>query len=163
MRDPKLEEVAKTAAEFHGGRGFANAGRLNGYRCERNPDHTIITVDREPGVTPFTIECRYCRDLGIPGDGLYRHPAMQSAMYRVPDDLTPDHEWYRPDSLDGLKPGEVDHVMKGGLLLRQIAAMRPSPAPEAKMANDNPAPETENRQQRRARERRERKDGRGQR
>jgi len=34
--------------------------------------------------------------------------------------LPPEYEWYKPDSLKGLNPGEKEHVRKGGLLLRKI-------------------------------------------
>ena len=122
-RDPRLVRAAEqAAAHFNGKNGFDNASRINVYQCEHNPSHTIVTVDREPGVTPFTIQCPHCEALGTLGAGLYRHPAMRSAMYRVHPRLKPTHEWYRPDSLDGFKPGMVDHLLRGGLTLRKIEA-----------------------------------------
>lgn len=122
-RDPRLIEAAEKAAAFNNGKdGFANSGKLNGYICEADPSHRIVTIDREPGVTPFTIQCVACEALNrLPlKRGLYRHAAMTSCFYRVPQDLEPTHEWYRPDSLDGLAPGIVDHLLKGGLTLRKI-------------------------------------------
>lgn len=121
-RDPRIAEAAKTAAaHFNGLKGYANNGRLNVYVCEHDASHHMVTVDREPGVTPFTTQCPTCAAAGVPGDGFYPHPAMRSHCYRVPQDLIPTHEWYRPDSLDGLSKGMADHVLRGGLHLREIA------------------------------------------
>lgn len=121
QRDPRLVEAARKAGEFYNGKGgFENGGRLNLYQCQHDPAHVIITVDREPGVTPFTVQCPHCEAAGTLGKGFYRHPEMQSAVYRVHPGLTPTHEWYRPDSLAGFKPGMVNHLLKGGLALRKI-------------------------------------------
>jgi hypothetical protein len=120
-RDPRIQAAAEKSAAFNNGRdGFANAGLKNGYVCEFTPKHRLITVDREPGTTSFTIQCPYCEANGGPPGTLYRFPAMRSAMYRVPQDLEPTHEWYRPDTLDGLSPYVRDHVLKGGLVFRSL-------------------------------------------
>lgn len=119
-RDPRIAEAAKRSEDWAARGGFDGKGRINGYRCEAIPHHTLYTIDREAGVTPFTIQCPFCKEQGVGGGTLYRHPAMQSAMYRIPQDLRPGWEWYRPDRLEGLKPGEAEHVLKGGLLLREI-------------------------------------------
>ena len=121
QRDPRLVEAAQKAAAFFNGKdGFDNTKRVNAYQCEHDAAHIIVTVDREPGVTPFTIQCEHCEANGTPGAGFYRHPAMQSAMYRVHPNLKPTHEWYRPDSLAGFEPGMVQHLLKGGLTLRKV-------------------------------------------
>lgn len=124
MRDPEVEKIAAQAREHYGKEGFPNEGKLNVYRCQGKREflpplgkatqtqascgRQTVTIDREPGVTPFIIGCPDCGG------------EAQSSMYRVPANLDPTHEWYRPDSLDGLKPGERDHVERGGLLLRPI-------------------------------------------
>jgi hypothetical protein len=130
MRDPEIEKAAEQAREHYGqGKDFPNEGRLNVYGCTgkrefRPPLGTMviiggpcgwkaITIDREPGVTPFLIKCEGCG-----GDA-------QSSFYRVPANLDATHEWYRPDSFEGLKPGEIEHVKKGGLLLRRIEGEHP--------------------------------------
>lgn len=120
-RAPEIVAAAKLAAEHFDGRGgFANDGHRNLYQCDHDAAHIIVTVDREPGVAPFTIQCPHCAAAGTPGAGFYRHPAMTSALYRVPQNLRPTHEWYRPDTLEGLSPAVADHVTRGGLLLREI-------------------------------------------
>jgi len=139
MRSMEIEQITAKARAFHNGRdGFANEGKINVYRCagkflagvdseggalkaSRGPScgHQMVTIDREPGVTPFI--SGGCPDCG--GD-------MQSAGYRVPQTLTPTHEWYRPDSLDSLPPGTAAHVRKGGLILR--------PIPDRKAKADSP-------------------------
>lgn len=122
-RDPELTKVAEeAAAHFDGKSGYANSGRINGYICDQDRTHRIVTIDREPGVTPFTIQCPICEANNIPNrtGGFYRFSAMTSSMYRVPQDLTPNYEWYRPDTIAEIKEGVLDHVMQGGLLLRKI-------------------------------------------
>lgn len=115
-----IAEIRAMAAAFHdGAAGFDNTTRLNAYECDGeksfsgNPDKPgcgayIVTVDREPGVTPFMVKCELCGQMA------------HSKFYRVQASLVPTHEWYRPDSLTGLNPYELEHVEKGGLLLRSI-------------------------------------------
>lgn len=114
-RSPELKRIAERAARFHDGvNGFANSGRVNFYRCERDFAHMTVTIDREPGVTPFMIRCPHCEEKNF----------AQSAGYRVATTLEPTHEWYRPDSFGELRdqPWALDHVKMGGLLLRKIEA-----------------------------------------
>ena len=122
MRDPAIAKAAERAAEhFNGEKGFANCDHKNLYQCEENPEHLIVTVDREPGVTPFTIQCPHCEAAGVKATrGFYRHPTMQSSMYRVHQAVVPTYEWFRPDTLDGLSKAMAEHVLKGGLVLRKI-------------------------------------------
>jgi hypothetical protein len=77
------------------------------------------TLDRHPGVTPVNM----AHTIFQPGT---RCPGRcLSAGYptgRVPADLgDPSHEWYRPSAevLDTATPRVVEHVMRGGLLLRR--------------------------------------------
>ena len=111
---------ADAAEHFNGKDGFANANRLNVYECDGEksfregvPDrpgcgHFIVTIDREPGVTPFIVRCGNCGQ------------SAHSKGYKVASWLSPTHEWYRPDTLDGLDTWHLEHVKKGGLLLRPI-------------------------------------------
>lgn len=106
-----LELGRKKAEEYfgEGGEGFQNLGRRNAYEC-KNPAcrRYIITIDRAPGVTPFIVRCRKCNN------------EAYSKMYRVQEHLTPTHEWYRPETLDGIDKALHDHISKGGLILRAI-------------------------------------------
>lgn len=102
--------TGRQRAEEHngsGGGGFKNANRKNAYEC---PDcgYYIVTIDRDPGVTPFMKRCGNCGGMA------------QSKMYRVSDWLEPTHEWYRPASLAGVPESAYDHIENGGLLLRPI-------------------------------------------
>lgn len=98
---------AAAAAHYNGTDGFDNSSRKNAYVCE-NCSSYIVTVDREPGVTPFMVKCGNCG------------AQATSKFYRVHPALIATHEWYRPETLDELNRWERDHVEKGGLLLRQI-------------------------------------------
>lgn len=87
--------------------------RINTYTCVRKScGNVIITKDVDAGVTPFIIGCPKCGE------------RAQSSFYKAALGSTPTHEWYRP-SLDELKgnahgPGAIEHILRGGLLLRQI-------------------------------------------
>lgn len=49
---------------------------------------------------------------------------MQSSFYRVRQDQSPTHEWFRPKSAGEKKkitdPSTAEHVRLGGLLLRKL-------------------------------------------
>jgi len=81
-------------------------GRINAYVCPKG--HTTVTIDCEEGTTPFMIECPKCKKLA------------KSQMYTVEQTLEPSYEWYKPVGYDGLTDIDLDHVKKGGLLLRKI-------------------------------------------
>lgn len=90
--------------------GQSMKGRLNIYTCEKCRGH-IVTRDIETGVTPFGTSCR-----ATPGCA----GMMQSSVYHVQDQrIRASHVWYRPTINDLLKPGTLEHVNKGGLLLRE--------------------------------------------
>lgn len=98
--------------------------KKNMYVCERCAGH-IITVDLESGVTPFLIKCE-----ATPGcSGM-----MQSSFYRVQNQsVRASHEWYKPTLVMRLDAWEQEHVKKGGLLLRRVAApVAPPAAPPPK-------------------------------
>lgn len=86
-------------------------GKKNIYTCDKCGGH-IVTVDVDDGVTPFMLTCKV--DEACDG-------TMRSSMYRVFDQgMKASHEWYRPSPATGgrLSASALDHVMKGGLLLR---------------------------------------------
>lgn len=113
-RCPEMEAAAELARKYMGpgGSGFQNDGRMNAYVCD-DCDRFIVTVDREPGVTPFTVSHKHA----APDCG---KGWLTSKMYRVADHLQPTHEFYRPDSLGGFDRNTAEHLRKGGLLLRAI-------------------------------------------
>lgn len=98
------EKLGRDAAgEFH--------GKKNIYVCESCFGH-IVTVDRDAGVTPFMLQCKA-------SDGC--KGMMKSSLYRVFDQsIGADHEWFRPESVEGLAIWEKSHVSNGGLLLRAV-------------------------------------------
>ena len=108
MSSYDAEAVRRTAAEhYNGSKGFDNQARKNAYECDECSSY-IVTVDREPGVTPFMVGCGNCEG------------KAKSKFYRIAEWMEPTHEWFRPETLDGLSPWSIDHVKNGGLMLRQI-------------------------------------------
>lgn len=89
-------------------------GMKNVYTCPKG--HKTVTVDADDGVTPFMIRCRQKDD-----DGKHNCTEMaRSAMYEVDQNLKPEFEWFMPVTLKGLNSAEIEHVRKGGLLMRKI-------------------------------------------
>jgi hypothetical protein len=92
----------------------AELPRESVYRCEKCASR-FTTVDVDHGVTPFMTRCK------VDGcDGM-----AQSSMYpkapRPSHVAAPSFEWYRPvhiDELADLSPATLDHLKRGGLLLR---------------------------------------------
>lgn len=85
------------------------AGAINVYQCA-TCGHKTVTVNLAEGVTPMFINCRseqFCKGVA------------HSKMYRVPQDLTPTHEWYRPSRIEAKQLNGLDHWAGGGLWLRQ--------------------------------------------
>jgi len=110
-------------------------GKRNGYTC-RGCGWRVVTINRDDGVTPFLIGCQNDvpsgEDLakakaagqafGSSGCGAF----MESAFYRVPQDLEPSHEWYAPGERERKRmrrkgDPNLEHVENGGLLLRRIS------------------------------------------
>ena len=87
-------------------------GKNNIYKCEAG--HLTVTVDREDGVTPFIIGCTH--------NGCDQR--ARSHMYHAHcQAFEPSHEWYRPNAIQMAaekNPGIVEHVKRGGLLMRKI-------------------------------------------
>lgn len=96
--------------------------RINVYTCPRG--HLTVTVDRDEGTTPFMMSC---------SEG--GHPCLQpaqSSLYRVDQALAPTHEWYKPTLKEAKRKdrrarGTLDHVQRGGLLLRRITPAKALP------------------------------------
>lgn len=87
--------------------------RVNTYRCGQG--HLMITIDRDAGVTPMFMTCPKCGSQST------------SAGYNPKDkeSLNPTYEWFRPDFVQCLKmrrknDGMLEHVLKGGLEIREI-------------------------------------------
>lgn len=84
-------------------------GKKNIYTCDTCGGH-IVTVDIDAGVTPFMIACKVAETC---------EGRMRSSLYRVFDQsMRASFEWYRPGAPQSLSAHTLDHVMKGGLLLR---------------------------------------------
>jgi hypothetical protein len=65
--------------------------KLNEYICDNG--HSMVTIDRDQGVTPFVIMCRKkgCKQRAI------------SLMYKVNPKLVPEFEWYKSvENTDGV-------------------------------------------------------------
>lgn len=89
--------------------------KLNKYTCN-TCEGEIVTIEREPGVTPMMIDCRATEGC----EGL-----MMSWGYQIHYDVTPTWEWVKPD-INLLKnykkknPALFEHFKLGGLYLRKI-------------------------------------------
>src|SRR6476469_2493967 len=59
-------------------------GQRNQYKCS-TCQYTIITFDRDRGVTPMTLSCSMCQG------------QMSSNFYRADQNAPITHVWYRPD------------------------------------------------------------------
>lgn len=90
--------------------------KINTYTCPKG--HVTVTIDIVEGVTPMMLRCKQ-KDQ----DGKHNCTEMaKSAWYNCDQKLTPEYEWYKPDSLKGLNSSEREHVKLGGLLLRKRMA-----------------------------------------
>jgi len=86
-------------------------GHKNIYVCEACRGH-IVTVDTDDGTTPFLTPC--CVTKGCKG-------MMKSSFYRVFDQsIGPSHEWFRPSPQARFSPSGMEHVKRGGLILRKL-------------------------------------------
>lgn len=94
--------------------------RINTYTCSAG--HVMVTRDIDEGVTPMFVACPSCEF------------SAKSAFYRVEPGLTPSHEWYKPKHPERLRADLREHVVAGGLVLRQIGQ------PDETEAEDNGKP-----------------------
>ena len=107
--------------------------KVNGYTCDRCPAR-IVTVNRADGVTPFMVLHSHAPEHGlVPCSEQF----IKSCFYRVPQDLEPTHEWYKPEKAPRDRY-EREHWEQGGLSLRRI--VRPeraqAEAPRGRERND---------------------------
>lgn len=94
--------------------------RLNKYACDKCGG-SVITIDREMGVTPMFIACRAPRDEGLACMGM-----MASSMYRGVSG-EPSFEWRAPtiEERAGLDTYTLEqHVDRGGLLIYPIPQVK---------------------------------------
>ncbi len=96
--------------------------RENMYRCPVG--HFTVTVDVAVGVTPMFLGCK------IPGCKAMAVSSMYPKTPRPPEVPAPKWEWYKPTEKQAKKkeakyPGTLDHVRRGGLLLRERTAAEP--------------------------------------
>lgn len=95
---------------------YPQPGARNAYWCDDCHSYTVV-VHRDAGVTPMFLACRATADC---------RGTSRSMMY--PKDPWPAHipeatyEWYLPDAkkLRKMDPAEQDHIMRGGLALREV-------------------------------------------
>lgn len=87
-------------------------GKKNRYTCQEC-GFQFVTVDKDPGTTPFMCGCQ---KPGCKG-------TAQSEFYRVDQSLPATHEWYRASDVEarGMKPHVRQHHDMGGLLLRKAS------------------------------------------
>lgn len=109
--------------------------RMNIYICEHGCHN--ITVDVDKGVTPFMIGCEFKGRPDRPANPKYMKNGKcigtaKSCMY--PKEIgentpypVPTHEWYRPalKEYSKLSEYEKEHVLNGGLLLRERTDAKP--------------------------------------
>ena len=88
--------------------------RVNCYVCPSG--HITKTKDVDAGVTPMFIQCETCQA-----------QARSSFFKDIAPDKLPTQEYYRPDLNQTLKlkPEMLDHVLRGGLMLRKISKVEP--------------------------------------
>lgn len=85
-----------------------SADEKNVYTCQACAG-VVVTIDRDDGVTPFSIRCRAAEKC----DGL-----MYSTFYQVgKKPLVPQYEWFRPD--DEELQAEINEAVQG---LRRLCA-----------------------------------------
>lgn len=90
-------------------------GCLNRYTCEQCGD-SIITIDRDAGVTPMFLECKATPECA---------GTMVSSMYRDVEGV-PTFEWRRPSKTQYKKadPGMRQHYDMGGMNIYPIEVTR---------------------------------------
>lgn len=88
--------------------------RINVYTCASG--HDTVTIDMDHGTTPMFLGCKTCGKQAT------------SHMYRCSQDLIPEWEWYAPNPTDCAEY-ELDHVLSGGLLLREYSGSGGTSAP----------------------------------
>jgi hypothetical protein len=98
--------------------------KINVYTCPAG--HRTVTIDRDEGVTPMMMVCRQKAEDGKHNCTEY----ARSGWYHCLQTLTPEYEWYKPESMKGLSKEEKEHVVRGGLLLRKLETKKQPDAKE---------------------------------
>lgn len=90
---------------------------VNAYQCRRRKGHIIVTIDTHPGVTPMFMQCKYQFCPGSSNSMVYPTGPLPDVLKTAPLWV-----WYRPSELELVRDHDgytVEHVSKGGLLLRK--------------------------------------------
>ena len=88
---------------------------IQGYRCD-TCDVILATLDRHPGYSPRYLDHKRILDSRCPGTFVsFGYPDEA-----LPQGAAPAFEWFRPSELALLELGDefIDHVLRGGLILR---------------------------------------------
>lgn len=102
--------LPKETQEWLDGPAVTGHRHKNLYTCDTCHGE-LVTIDTDKSVTPFMISCR-----ATPGCKGF----MQSNFYDCDPSRVAQYEWYRPETTDRLPQETLEHVMKGGLLLRPL-------------------------------------------
>src|SRR5574343_971923 len=90
--------------------------RRNAYFC-KNCRKVTITVDVDEGVTPMFIKCPFCGEMA--NSFMYQIPGCMRFDFSKGIGILPaDYEWYKPAKDDKIAKYEMEHVSRGGLLMR---------------------------------------------
>lgn len=93
---------------------------LDAFRCDTC--HAVtVTIDRHPGYHPRFVDHRQFDPDRVRCAGLARSLEYPDDL---PSDVVPSHEWHRPSEDQLLELGDafIDHVLRGGTILRVIPA-----------------------------------------
>lgn len=101
--------------------------KINIYQCQYGCLN--VTVDVDEGVTPFMIGCEFTGRIDRPLNPFFAKDGKcignaTSCFYPTgpkPSNIgEPTHEWYKPEKkeYEKLHKLEIEHVERGGLLLR---------------------------------------------
>lgn len=112
----------------------SKAGDKNAYYCEDCRGYLVV-VHADDGVTPMFLACRVKGEPTDPANDckgrshslMYpTEPWPEKDGFGTAIPTEPTYEWYAPDERERrtLKPDTLDHVERGGLLLRPIADER---------------------------------------
>lgn len=105
----ELEERLKEGDSEWWSNTLTTVNQENVYTCDTCKKY-IVTIDVDRGTTPMLIKCRDEKCEGTMTSHFY--PPMEHKPDIVPDAWW---EWYRPEVIDE----SDEHLMKGGLLLRE--------------------------------------------
>ena len=87
--------------------------RKNVYVCQ-TCGRKIVTLDIDEGVTPFMLTTCRAKE-GCKGK-------MQSRFYAVDQTLPVHYVWYMPKDLQGFNKYTLEHIRKGGLVMRKATS-----------------------------------------